>query len=132
MAVVTLPFGSVSFTGAPHAGATSVVDVDAVSGPLPSGSGLVVVVERSGPPVAGVYAVVVVRPRASVTDVERPYASKVDRVVTYTGVLPSYAFSVSVAVTRPRVGVAPNALPSNEVRTSEITSAGRWGGLVHE
>ncbi len=126
VAVVTFPFGSVTVSGAPHAGSSSVTVVCEDADPDPSGSGVVLVTFVTGPPLAGVYAVVEVRPSASVTDVARPSASYTVRsVATYTGLPELYFFACSVRVTRPLVGVAPNDCPSNEYRSSETTSAGR-------
>src|SRR4051794_9605927 len=75
VAEVTFPLGSVDFFGEPQAGLMSVVDVSAVSGPDPSGSGVVCEVDVNGPPVDGVYVVVVVRFSASLVVSGRPWGS---------------------------------------------------------
>ncbi|CAM3462053.1 hypothetical protein ISCU110981_03850 [Isoptericola cucumis] len=72
--MVTCPFASVVFVGTPQAGSRSVTVLCAVNEPSPSGSGLVTVVRVTRPAVF-VYAVVVVRPSASVTEVGRPNPS---------------------------------------------------------
>jgi hypothetical protein len=94
---VTRPLGSVTLRGRPRPGSNVVVVACSLA--------LVTLVSVTGPPVSGVYCVLVVPVPGSVTERTRPRSSYVVSVTTeYEVPVPSAS---ATDVTMPFVGVAP-------------------------
>ena len=122
--VVDLPLTSTFCVGWPRPGSNVVVVV------LPARSLSACCVTAL--PEAGVNAVLVVRCRASVVEVARPYWSyAVVAIVAYVGLGPGVAsFWIAVGLAPPATGAAPQACPSYEVRTSDTTWCGSDGSAA--